>query len=144
MFIDGFEKTAFDPSKAMGYVAGKAAKIPSAVGNFMKGRQEAFKSGVRKATTGVDRAPGAGLAAGRVRRAGAEATSTGKAFNAAKETKKALPAAREAVESRAGKNNKSFASKHPFLTAGGLYLGARYALSGGEEKKQPQVQPGQY
>ena len=49
---------------------------------------------------------------------------------------------------KAAKDKPSFAKKHPLLTAGGLYLGARAAMGGGDENKQqaqqPQVIPGQY
>jgi hypothetical protein len=43
----------------------------------------------------------------------------------------------------------SFARKHPFLTAGGLYLGARAAFGGDDKNQtqqpgQPQVMSGQY
>jgi hypothetical protein len=154
MFTEGFEKTAFI-GKAVGAIGGAAAKATESVAagakNFMAKQKAGRIASYRKwSGKGSKMAPSEGLAAGRARRA---TEKGGGGFtshqNDVRETKARSDVfGKQTKKEDAVKAAKpSFARKHPFLTAGGLYLGARAAMSGGDKDKQqspPTVTPGQY
>lgn len=152
MFTSGFEKTAF-VAKAIGAVRGTAAKatkmVSKGVRSFVDRQRESGIEAYRKASTGKARKPGEGLYNSRARNLAAKGKAPGfsEAQTLEKKTKQDIGARATRMQESAKANKKSFAGKHPFLTAGGLYLGARYAFSGGDgqsQQQQPQAIPGQY
>lgn len=131
MFSEGFEKTgAVGPGRAIGATAGAATRAAKAVGGGVKKyvAGEKVKSiGSYRSALGKEKPVGKGL----------------------KATPEKVLERKSKMEASAKANKPSFARRHPFLTAGGLYLGARAAFGGGEDKQQmppqqPQVGYGQY
>lgn len=120
MFTEGFEKTAGkipSPARALGMTAGYTARGASAATKAGKKVAE-NTANVIKQHSKKQRAAFVG------------------GFHEARGT---VPAA----AAKAGKTpKKSWAAKHPYMTAGLLYLGTKAMLSGSDDK-QP-AQPPQY
>lgn len=147
-FCCGFEKTSASIPGAIGAVRGTAAKVTKGISagikKFVGGQKAKGISSYRSASgVGSKMAPGEGLAAGRARRAQAsgKGSFTPKA-NDARETKARsdVYARKTKVEDAKSGNKPSFARKHPFITAGALYLGTKSALSGGDKEQSQQPQ----
>jgi hypothetical protein len=141
-FTNGFEKTAWNPMTGVGQVSkgisatGKAIK--GAVGNVMAGGKAARMEGFRGAATG------AGLNASRVRKAAETGAKVKPAAQTRLDVSKRMSRMETSKADAAAKAKPSFARKHPFITAGALYLGAKSAFSGGDqEKPNPQYVPPQ-
>ena len=144
-FTSGFEKTAFIAS-ALGAAGGTISKATKgtvkAVKGFASGQKAKGIESYRRASgVGSKAAPGAGLAARRAPGGKVTPEVAGKA-------RADLFARKDRADASKQTKKPSWARKHPFLTAGGLYLGARTAFGGGDDKdqrsSQPQVIPGQY
>lgn len=149
-FTQGFEKTA-DVAGMLGKAKGTIQKgitgAKRGVSNFLAAKKQSFRAGHQAAFGRAESKAGEGLAnraADKAKTLGAPQSPAQTAATAKYKGSEVKDRAKRMGESKAN-NKKSFAGKHPFLTAGGLYLGARYALGGGEDKKQsqaPQVTPG--
>lgn len=154
MFTQGFEKVAFLApilGRAAGY-AGRGAKgAVKGVKSFAAGQKQKFRSGRAAAYGREARVPGEGLYSGQARRMAAAGrgptASEGVSMHQKAQARVKERAAR--MQDYVKSKKKSFAARHPLMTAGGLYLGARYAMGGGDQQQQqpqmqPQVIPGQY
>lgn len=154
MFTQGFEKIAvLAPivGRAAGYARRGVTGTVKGVKSFAAGQKQKFRAGRGAAYGRETRVPGEGLYSGQARRMAAAGRGPTASEGAAMHQK-----AKAGVKERYSQmkdyqksKKKSFASKHPFLTAGGLYLGARFAMGGGDQQQspppgQPQVIPGQY
>lgn len=159
-FTTGFEKTAFvlpALQKARGFATKAVGGLSAGVKSFASRQREkgiaAYRSAMQpsgmastNAAKAVRKAPGEALYNKRIEKA----TNAGKRPGSLGEHEAMAAGAKQDVASRAKRmenykrsQNKSFASKHPYITAGGLYLGTK-AMMGGGDKDQPQQQQPQY
>lgn len=147
MFTQGFEKLAWNPMTGVGQAAKGVSQAGKALGEGAKNLLAGGKASRIEGFTG--KSVGAKLNVTRARQAG----ETGKAIRPAADTRRDVAKRMGRMQSyksmSEAKNKPSFARKHPFITAGALYLGARSAFGGGGEKKkeeggQAQFIPPQY
>lgn len=131
MFTKGFDKIAAGLGYPIGRTVGAASaatkKVKGAVGSLVTKQKAGFAAGVRKSTTGATREVGQGLAN---RRAPTSADVD------VKKAREDVFKRSSKMKDTALKNKPSFARKHPFITAGALYLGTKAALGGGDDNKQ--------
>jgi len=153
MFTAGFEKTALSvpsPGAAIGALKGTARSATKAVkGAVEKFKGREYEKGVqafRKATTGKARETGTSLYGARARKlqAKGKAPSFEEAEQMARKSKADVYKRKATMAESKKAREPSFARKHPFLTAGGLYLAGRAAFGGGDEDKQTSPQPQVY
>lgn len=151
-FINGLEKTAFI-APAVGATIGAtkrvAQKATAGVKEFAQTQQKKGLGAYRSAKSGGSVADVGGVSANKAvqkfqqknQRTITPSEATGIAKSKAEE---AMKRQKNIAGIRKG-NKQSFASKHPFMTAGGIALGARYALGGSDEpKNQPPPQISYY
>ena len=156
-FTHGFEKTAAIPGPAqiIGTARGTASKVvgeaKKSIKSFVGAQKEKGIQAYRAAKTTSAAKPlatGEGIYNRRAKKMADQGKAPGfsEAKDMAGKAKKQVEERASKMKDTAVKNKKSFAGKHPLLTAGGLYLGARMAMGGGEDKnqQQPQVSGGQY
>lgn len=149
MFTEGFEKTALgvpSPGKAIGTVRGALSRtgkaIKGSIGRY--GKQETEKAiQAYRGQKSIPHETGTALYGARARKAqaaGKQAPNFKDSLEGASQAKSDVYKRKTRMEESRVANKPSFARKHPFLTAGGLYLGARAAMGGGDEnKQQPQA-----
>jgi hypothetical protein len=137
-FAHGFEKTAWNPMTGVGQVAKGVSNVGSAIkkttSNIMAGGKAARMEGFRGAETG------AGLGASRVRKAAETGAKAAPQAQTRLDVSKRMSRMQTSKADAAAKAKPSFARKHPFVTAGALYLGAKSAFSGGDSDKKPAPQ----
>lgn len=145
-FTQGFEKVAWNPMTGVGQVAGAASKAKKTLVEGTKNLLAGGKASRIEGFTG-GRQVGSNLAKSRMRQAAEYGKPVAQATQTRKDAAKRLSSMQSYKAEKALKDKPSFARKHPFVTAGALYLGARTALGGGDDKQQqqqPQVMSGQY
>lgn len=147
MFTDGFLKTsAILPAlqTVRGTAARVADKTTKAVKGFVAGQKEKGIAAYRGAKRGTPRVAGETLYNTRAAKMMKDQRGPGSIGEMESHVQKAkqdvLSRAAKTKEYQKGKQ-KSFASKHPYITAGAMYLGARSAFGGGGEDKSQAQQP---
>lgn len=139
MFVTSLEKTAF-LAGALGKAKGLMGRGAKAVSEVAGAQKAKFTAGVRSGATGINREVGAGLATRKVK-AMQEADKSIPVGELARAGEQKLKESKQAVYDRLNRKNRSntpsFASRHPYMTAGAAAIGTHYALSGGKKEEQP-------
>lgn len=144
MFTEGFEKVAIilpAMQKVRGWGARAIGGATKAVKQFATSQKEKGVSAYRAGKAGKARVAGESLynvRATKAARQGRSPGSIGESEALAKKSKGDVFARQKKMKESAEARKPSFAKKHPFITAGGLYLGTRAAFGGGEDKQQQQ------